>query len=168
MSVEIWQPVKDFEGLYEVSNLGKVKSIERNGTKGGVLKQHIDRYGYLKVVLHKKNKPHYFTVHRLVATAFVENPENKPAVDHIDCDRKNNKASNLRWCSVKENVYFSHKLGHQKWNAKAIIATSPTGETIKCSSQHDAAINTGVSQTNVGKCANGKTDKVKGWAFRYG
>jgi hypothetical protein len=71
-------------------------------------------------------------------------------------------------CSVKENVYFSHKLGHQKWNAKTIIATSPTGETIKCSSQHDAAIKTGVSQTNVGKCANGKTDKVKGWAFRYG
>lgn len=168
MAVEIWKPVKGFEELYEVSDTGNVKSIERNGTKGGLLKPHIDRYGYYKVVLYKQNKRYYFTIHRLVALTFIPNPENKLTVDHIDCNKTNNCVYNLRWCSVRENNYHSHELGRQKWNAKKIIAISPDGEKFEFYSQHEAERNTGVSQSNVGKCANGKTNSVKGWTFKYG
>lgn len=167
MSIEEWKPIPDFEGIYEVSNYGRIKSLARNGTKGGLLKQHIDRYGYLKVVLHKGNKPYYFTVHRLVANAFIENPENKATVDHIDCNRTNNHADNLRWCTVKENVLYSHKLGRQKWNAKPLIGISPEGNKFEFISQHEAERITGVTQSNVGKCANGKIKTVKGWVFKY-
>lgn len=167
MSVEIWKPVKGFEGLYEVSNLGRVKSIERNGTKGIVLKQHIDRYGYMKVVLHKNDRPHYFTAHRLVASAFLNNPEGKKTVDHIDCNRTNNCVDNLRWTTMHENLLHSHRLGRQKWNAKPLIAKSPTGQVLRFNSQHEAEKGTGVSQTNIGKCANGQIKAVKGWSFEY-
>ena len=165
---EIWKPVVGFEGVYEVSNTGKVKSIKRYGTKGGLLNQYVDKDGYMKVVLHKDNIPHYFTVHRLVAIAFIKNPKNKTTVDHIDCNRKNNSVENLRWVTAKENALYSHSLGRQKWNARPIIATSPTGEKFIFASQHEAERQTGVSQSNIGRCANGKTNTVKGWSFEYG
>lgn len=157
-----------YEGLYEVSNLGRVRSLPRNGTLGGILKQTVDRYGYMKVVLHKDNKPRYCTAHRIVASAFIENPEGKKTVDHIDCNRKNNNADNLRWTTMRENLMHSHKLGRQRWNARPIVATSPDGETFICASQHEAEKVSGVTQTNVGKCANGKAKTVKGWKFEYG
>lgn len=180
MAVEIWKPVKDFEGLYEVSNLGRVKSLERmtqmkskKGTpykrkaKEMILKQSVDRYGYMKVILHKNDKPYYFTVHRLVAMVFVDNPFHKTTVDHVDCDRTNNCAKNLRWVTTEENNLHSHKLGRQFWNAKPIVATSPSGENFHFVSQHEAERKTGVSQSNIGRCVNGQTNSVKGWFFEY-
>lgn len=165
--VEIWKPVIGFEGLYEVSSIGRVKSIPRKKSKGGLLKQYVDRYGYLKVILYKNGNPHYFTVHRLVAIAFILNPQNKTAVDHIDCDRKNNQVENLRWVTTKENLDHSHELGRQIINATPVIAISPNGEKKIFSSQREAERKTGVKQYAISRTLHNKKANVKGWVFSY-
>lgn len=105
---EEWIDVFDYEGLYQISNLGRVKSLPKlNGNRMGkelILKQKTDRYGYKTVCLSKENKHKYPTVHRLVAIAFIKNPNGLPQVNHIDCDKENNNVENLEWVSIKENV----------------------------------------------------------------
>lgn len=109
---EIWKDIKGYEGCYQVSNLGRVKSLSRPIKRGKciafsaekILSCAIDRRtGYRKCVLMKNNVIKRTYVHRLVAEAFVSNEGNKPCVDHIDADRTNNVFSNLRWVTYKEN-----------------------------------------------------------------
>lgn len=118
--MEVWKDIKGYEGLYRVSNLGRIKSLPKkrgrgNGyyTKELILTPKIDKYGYKAVCLRKNNKNHHHTVHRLVATMFCENPMNKDVVNHIDGDKLNNSASNLEWCTVQENTKhaYEHNLG---------------------------------------------------------
>lgn len=85
---EEWKPVKGYEGLYEVSNIGRVRSLKRAATSGIVLKQTM-KHGYMHVCLSKENKPSTKRVHRLVAEAFIANPMDKPVVNHIDGDKTN-------------------------------------------------------------------------------
>ena len=176
-----WKAVTGFEGQYEVSNTGEVRCLERSELvlsknrppyyrkrKGKMLKQYVDRYGYKKVILYKNCKPYYFTIHRLVASAFIDNPEQKTTVDHIDCDRKNNNAENLRWVTAKENLNHSHKLGRQIMNATPIIAISPIGNTSHFASQREAARRTGLKQWEISKVLNGKEHKLLyGWELAY-
>ena len=105
---EEWRDVVDYEGLYMVSNLGRVKSLERRGSRGYKVKERIltgtiDKNGYIIVNLRKDNKNKQFKVHRLVAIAFIPNPENKPFIDHINTICNDNRVDNLRWCTQKEN-----------------------------------------------------------------
>lgn len=108
---EKWLPIKGYEGKYEVSNLGNVKSLKRLSTvwdgyqkkKDRLLKPNINNNGYATVSLCKDAKVKVMLIHRLVAIAFVPNPHNKPIVDHIDTNPLNNRADNLRWCTQKEN-----------------------------------------------------------------
>lgn len=97
--MEIWKEIKGYEGLYEVSSEGRVKSL---GRKPGIMKPGLSR-GYLKIGLVKDGIKSMFRIHRLVAGAFIPNPDDKPEVDHIDGDRKNNRVENLRWMTHKEN-----------------------------------------------------------------
>lgn len=93
---EIWKPIEGTEGRYEVSNTGKVRSLNFNHT--GVtkeIKQKIDKYGYCTIHYFINGKRIYTTVHRLVAQAFIPNPQNLPAVNHKDANKKNNHADNL-------------------------------------------------------------------------
>ena len=109
---EIWKNIDGFEDEYMVSNLGRVKSIDRksfdcskyNFYKGNVLKPQRNRNGYLYILLSRNGHKYYRTIHRLVANAFIRNPLNKREVDHIDTDKSNNVVSNLRWATRKENV----------------------------------------------------------------
>ena len=112
MEEENWKPIKDFEGYYEISSFGRVKSLNRvietsNGInkkiKERILKSSKNSNGYLIVKLKKNNKPKIFKVHRLVAEAFIPNPEGKPYIDHINTIRTDNRVSNLRWVTQKEN-----------------------------------------------------------------
>lgn len=100
-----WRDVVGYEGLYQVSNLGQVRSLPRNGTRKEphVLQPNISRWGYYKLSLSKEDKLKYVVVHRLVAEAFLPNPDQKPCVNHIDCNKKNNNVSNLEWVTYKEN-----------------------------------------------------------------
>ena len=110
---EIWKDIQGYEGLYQVSNFGRIKSVGRfidrlvTGNywqEERILKPHKTKYGYLMVELRNHKKPKNFLIHRLVAIAFITNPENKPEVDHINANKTDNNVNNLRWVTAKENV----------------------------------------------------------------
>lgn len=101
---EIWKDIEGYIGLYQVSNLGNVKSLPRNTTKGGLLSPASNGRGYLTVLLSKKGKKRRFYIHKLVATAFLQNEEHLPEVDHVNGNRMDNRASNLQWISHVENL----------------------------------------------------------------
>lgn len=115
MSNEIWKPVKGYEGLYEVSNLGRVRSLDRlvncgknkvgfRTRKGKILSNCIKKDGYHSVRLPNFNGEYiHYSVHRLVAQAFIPNPDNKPCIDHLNTNQGDNRVENLRWVTYKEN-----------------------------------------------------------------
>lgn len=118
---EIWKDIKGYEGLYQVSNLGRVKSLNHyasNGKvnilyKGRILKQWFDgKKNYLQVQLSKDNKDKKFLVHRLVAEAFIPNRENKREVNHVNGIKTNNRVNNLEWVTSKENKEHAIKNGY--------------------------------------------------------
>ena len=104
---EVWKDVLGYEGLYQVSNYGNVRSIKRQGSNGNYLKQRIDKNGYKCVVLCKHNSLKNFFVHRLVATAFIENKNAYPCVNHKDENKENNEVNNLEWCTVRYNNLYN-------------------------------------------------------------
>ena len=106
--MEIWKDIEGYEGLYQISNLGRVRSLARATTSGKVLKQ-MKKHGYMNVCFSKNNVDKYFRVHRLVALAFIPNPENKPTVNHIDGNKANNNVSNLEWATHSENETHSYR-----------------------------------------------------------
>lgn len=116
----VWKSIKNFEGMYEVSENGDIKSLTRKvassrsssgfrTVRERILKQHIDRYGYACVTLRKEGRDFGRTVHRLVASAFLENPDNLPSINHIDEDKLNNHYSNLEWCTVQHNNNYNDR-----------------------------------------------------------
>lgn len=113
---EIWKDIEGYEGLYQVSNLGKVKSLERKDRYGRTFKEKIkqlqvDKDGYLRTSLWKEKNGSLKQVHRLVAVAFIPNEENKPIVNHIDGNKQNNNVKNLEWCTNSENDLHAYRLG---------------------------------------------------------
>lgn len=107
MQTEIWRPVKGYEGLYAVSNLGRVKSIGNNKSrKEKILKPQKEGKGYLFVRLYRNGKGKKFKVHRLVASAFIPNPEGLPEVNHKNEVKDNNVVGNLEWCSRWYNAHY--------------------------------------------------------------
>lgn len=115
---EEWKNIKGYEGKYQISNIGNVKSLlwwsglfKKFFNKERFLIKTEDNHGYYYVTLCKDNKKKKFLVHRLVAEAFIPNPENKPQVNHIDGNKKNNQINNLEWCTNQENISHALKTG---------------------------------------------------------
>ena len=98
---EIWKDIVGYEGIYEVSNLGRVKRIK--GGQNRIMLNSKFKSGYLRTCLTFNSIEKTFRIHRLVATAFIPNPENKPFINHIDNNISNNNVSNLEWCTSQEN-----------------------------------------------------------------
>lgn len=160
-----WVDIPDFEGLYRINPFGDIRSLPRNGTKGGIIKPSIDRYGYLKVVLHKNNKSHYYTVHRLVAKTFVDNPLNKDTVNHIDGNKTNNYYKNLEWVSMKENLEHSYRCGLQRHPNEPIKAINlNTGETYFFNSHKEAGRKLGIRQSTISRALK-RDGLTKGYKF---
>lgn len=127
MENEIWKPIVGYEGIYEVSNLGRVKSLERiipQGKRIMSIHEKILKYisnkktiNYIDYVVYLTNKKKH-KIHRLVAEAFIPNPENKPFINHIDHNPLNNVFTNLEWCTQKENMEHASKCGRMKGRIK--------------------------------------------------
>lgn len=122
--MEIWKDIKDYEGMYQISNMGNVRSLM---TKKN-LKPEIANGGYLRVNLYKDGKGKKFRVHRLVAEAFIPNPDNKPTVDHINTIVSDNRVSNLRWFTYKEQITENEttKERHYKMDSETAKRISKT------------------------------------------
>lgn len=125
--MEEWKDIKGYEGFYKISSFGNVYSMIQNASRRkGNLKPYENENGYMKVNLYDKNrrcKKKY--VHRLVAEAFILNPENKPNINHIDCNVKNNHVSNLEWCTQKENVKYQ-VVKHKHHRARPFVFNGKT------------------------------------------
>lgn len=121
---EVWKDIPEYEGLYQVSNFGRIKSLPRKYKKRYIKKENIKSpsklpKGYLRIGLCKEGKIKYYAIHRLVAESFISNEDNKPCVNHKDCNPSNNKVDNLEWCSYLENN--NYKNHHLKRNMSSVI-----------------------------------------------
>lgn len=109
-----WKDIEGYEGLYRVSSCGQIYSIWKKGLK----KLQDDKDGYKKVTLYKNGKSKCIAVHRVVAMNFIENPSNKPYVNHIDGNKANNRIENLEWCTQSENELHAHNTGLKNTRTK--------------------------------------------------
>lgn len=178
-----WLPVLGFENFYEVSELGEVKSIQssqryRPNQKSVTLKQHISKYGYCQVTLTIKGIRTLKRVNRIVAQAFIPNPENKPCVNHINGIKVDNAIGNLEWVTYSENETHSYNelgkniVGNKKTfkdgiNKKAkIVICNETNIPYK--SIKFAAISLGLQSSGITMQLNGKIRKTGNLTFRLG
>lgn len=104
---EVWKDIPEYEGLYQVSNLGRVKSLKRKI----FLKPRLTQRGYVTVVLYRNSVPNSFQIHRLIAFVFIPNPDNKPQVNHKNGVKTDNRVENLEWVTNYENCIHAHKNG---------------------------------------------------------
>lgn len=166
--IEVW---KDIDGYpnYQASNLGRVKSL--NYKKTGVekiLKGYKNRNGYLRVNLSKKGKSKLYYIHRLVAQAFISNPNNWSQINHIDEDKTNNKVDNLEFCTAEYNINYGTRTERTQ---KPILQFSKEGEFIrKWDSIVDIERELGFNHSAITKCCKGKLYKSVGgykWHYHY-
>lgn len=148
---------------YAVSNYGNVKNIRT----GKILKPINTPTGYLTVTLSKNNKKHTFRIHRLVAIYFIDNPENKEQVNHIDGNKHNNAVCNLEWCTHTENI--NHAFDNSLINTKkpVVITNINTGEEITFESTSECARFLNVNNGSLNRVLKGKRNKIHGFYARY-
>ena len=182
MKNEEWRDVVGYEGRYQVSSMGRVKSLERKVThwRGGeriqkerILKPDTDRGGYLRVGLCDGEKRKKFRVHRLVCEEFHENPDNKPQVNHINEIKTDNRASNLEWATARENSNFgtrNERIGKKSAIAKSkpIAQYTLNGKLLKVwPSPTEVHRQLGISPGNISAVARGKRNKAGGFVWKY-
>lgn len=180
--VEMWKNVKGYEKLYQVSNLGRVRSkthTRKNGkrdnqicvSKGKLLKPGKDSRGYMIVVLSKEGKTKSCRVHRLVAECFIDNPNNYPIINHKDENKANNNINNLEWCTYKYNNEYGTKLMKiSQGNSKKVNQYDKNLNFIK---QWDSMIeaekylNKKKASVGISACCKNKIKTAHGYIWRY-
>lgn len=175
---EIWKDVPGYEGLYQVSNLGRIKSLPKTiiykdgrskSIQCHILKPQGNGNGYLKLTLCNKahhQKQHY--IHRLVAEAFLPNPMNKPVINHKDENKTNNKASNLEWCTVAYNNTYGTKIARQTSKTSLYVGQFTLNlKLIKVWKSAKECGRNGYSQGNVSACCRGKYKQAYGYIWKY-
>lgn len=157
--VEEWRPIKGYEGLYEVSSLGRVKSLNYRGSGAcKIFTGSPDKDGYLRTVLRNPVKK-YVRIHRLVAEAFIPNPTRLPLVNHLDEDKQNNCVDNLEWCTPQYNNDYSL--------SRKVIAKDFSGKIVHIFKSTAEAGRSGFNQRHVSQCCLGKEPHHKGLIWNY-
>ena len=167
---EIWRPIEGFEGLYKVSNLGRVKSLRNyGGVKERIMKPYKTKWGYLGLTLRVKGKVKWFPIHRLVAEAFIPNTDNLPQVNHKDECKTNNRVDNLEWMSCKDNVNYGTGIQRrvEKYKKKVNQYTKDGVFIKQWDSPKDAADYLGISVHHIYSVCSGKRKKTGGYIWRY-
>lgn len=186
--IEIWKDIKGYEGLYQVSSIGRVRSLDRvvDGCHGsnqnikGIIKHpSLSDTGYFVTTLYKNNLGSKKKIHRLKAIAFIPNPENKPFINHIDGVKTNNEISNLEWCTQKENIQHarntglmkescSGKFGKDHHRSVPVIQLN-LDDSFVC--EHDGFLcaerSTKIKRANIGKVCQGKRITAGGYKWMY-
>ena len=187
---EIWADVKDYEGLYQVSNLGRIKSTRYSR----LMVPCKDYRGYLTVQFTVKGKIKRFKIHRLVAQAFIPNPNNLPQVNHKDENKTNNIVDNLEWCTNEYNYFYGtaqerrlktmienkkenpEKYKNKKnynrtdelWQKKKVVQYDLNGNTIRrWDSMKEAAKELKIVPQSISKCCRGLRKTAKGYIWKY-
>lgn len=163
---EIWKDVVGYEGLYKVSNLGRVKSLKGYHRKDCILKLRNNLYGYLTVGLSKHNKSKRIKVHRLVAETFIPNPQNYEQVNHIDGNKLNNNVLNLEWCNRSYNM--KHAYDNNLLSCVPINQYDKEGNFIKTwKGAKYVTEELGIWNSNIVKCCQGERNSAGGYKWRY-
>ena len=156
---EKWKDIEDFEGLYAVSDRGRVMNLK----SGKILKPRVNSQGYAFVGLHKNGKSKQCTIHRLTADAFIENPNNLAQVNHIDENKRNNDVKNLEWVTASQNNRYSKHKQTCKINQYNL-----DGELIRVwGSFHEIEEELGYFASSIRRCCKGKSKKNKAYDYRW-
>lgn len=171
---EIWKSVGGFDGIYEVSSCGRV----RNATNGNIITPKHNNRGYVQIRLNKCGKTHYWLLHRLVAFAFIPNPENLPQINHKDENKDNNCVDNLEWCTNLYNRHYGN--GYQRsvdnhdylalaeQNKRKVRQYDLSGNLIKdWVGVKDIQKATGIGESNIRRCCYGRGKSAGGYVWQY-
>lgn len=180
----MWKPIRGYEGYYEISDAGEVKSIDRivrdtkgkregkiHRVSGRIMKQTLTsgkgrNDGYLVVNLHKDGISDVVPVHLLVAQTFLENTQGLPTVNHIDGNKQNNRVSNLEWASYSDNNTHALRTGLRKPRGTPIVQYTKDGKLIGVyKSTYEASRVTGLSFNNISHCLNGRAKTAYGFVW---
>ena len=169
--MEVWKDIKGYEGMYQISNLGRVKSLKMKKEHNKyLLKPYSTKNGYLRVSLSKNNKYKGPLIHRLVAIHFLDNPNNYPEVNHKDENKENNCVNNLEWCDRKYNVlYGTAKQRESKTKHKYYIEQYDLNQNLimKWNSLKEIEINTNYKKNNIQQNCLGNTKTAYGYKWKY-
>lgn len=174
--METWKDIEGYEGMYQVSDAGRVRSLDRyvnhvtgkRITRGKIMRPHAMPNGYFTIGLSIGRRRRDYYIHRLVASAFIENKDGLPQVNHKDEDKSNNAACNLEWCDQSYNNNYGTKNKRFRASRGTAIEMISNGAIVReFVSMRQAEAETGLRRKSISECCRGIIQSYHGYEFRY-